>query len=290
MRNLIIVAAVALLAGLTACNQQPGKTKTEHGYYVTNHTNKGGEKPVTGDVVRVHVTTYVGDSLMQSTREMSPEPRDLTIPDLSQMPAGRKVPALFDALFMAGEGDSLTVYQDVDTTIQRQLPAALKNEKYVRYEVSLVEVITKADQDKKKAEGEARFKTVETDFATALADFKAGKLKDKITKLESGVQVYIVEKGNGTALKVGEQIKTEYYGALQSNGKMFDNSFQRGEPLPFALGVGQMIPGFDEGAQQLNHGGKAYVFLPAKTGYGAQGTPDGSIPPNSDLVFYIEVL
>lgn len=67
---------------------------------------------------------------------------------------------------------------------------------------------------------------------------------------------------------------------------MFDNSFERGEPAPFP--VGQLIPGFNEGMQLLNRGGKAILFIPPALGYGEAGAGD-VIPSNADLVFYIEM-
>lgn len=289
MRFLPFLALVATVVALTtACKQQPKGVTTEHGYRVINHTAKGGLVPKTGDVVMVHVATYVGDTLMQDTREISPEPRELELPDLTQMPAGRKVPALFDALLIAGEGDSITVFQDVDSLIQKQLPEKLKKEKVIRYEVVLVDVVPQAEMKAKMDELAARLGSVETNTTQTINDYKSGKLKDKITTLPSGLKVLIEDKGSGNALKVGDKVKTHYYGAL-TNGKMFDNSFQRGQPLEFGLGIGQMIPGFDEGTQQLNHGGKAYFFIPYQLGYGEEGTPDGTIPAKSELVFYVEV-
>jgi FKBP-type peptidyl-prolyl cis-trans isomerase FkpA len=67
---------------------------------------------------------------------------------------------------------------------------------------------------------------------------------------------------------------------------MFDNSYDRGGPAPF--NVGGLIPGFNEGMKLLNRGGKALLIIPSKLGYGAQGA-GGDIPPNTDLVFYIEM-
>jgi FKBP-type peptidyl-prolyl cis-trans isomerase FkpA len=288
MRNLVLMTVAGLLMAVIACNQQPGKIKTEHGYFVTNHTNKGGEKPQVGDMIKVHVKTVVGDSVVQDTRKISPEPREIQIPDLSKMTEGRKVPAIFSAAMISGEGDSITVFQEIDSLIQRQLPESLKKEKYVRYEIMIAEVTSKAEQEKKTAEAQAVFNAMVPQINSTIDEYNSGKLASKLTTTPSGVKMYTIEKGAGAALNKGDQVKVHYYGSLKDK-KMFDNSFQRGEPLPFALGVGQMIPGFDEGTQQLNHGGKAYLFIPGKLGYGEEGTPDGSIPPNAELIFYIEV-
>lgn len=287
MRFFSILALSGLLF-MTACDEMSKGVETEHGYRVVNHTNKGGITPKTGDVVRVHVTTFVGDTVMQNTRDISPEPRELMMPDLAQMPAGRRVPPLFDGLLIAGEGDSLTIYQKVDSLIEKNLPEALKKEKFVRYEVVLVDVISQEEQKAQQEASQARFTTVQVAATETIKAYTAGQLKDKLVTTPTGLKILIEDKGAGEPLKQGEQVKTHYYGALTS-GKMFDNSYQRGEPLGFLLGMGQMIPGFDEGAQQLNHGGKAYFFIPSNLGYGDQGTPDGTIPPKSELVFYVEV-
>jgi FKBP-type peptidyl-prolyl cis-trans isomerase FkpA len=290
MRHLFFSGIFSLLTIAAAGQKTPpaSSVATANGYHVINHTNKKGQKAAANDIAKVHVSTWVGDTLMQDTRAMSDAPRSLTVPDVAAMPAGRKVPALFDAFVSSGEGDSVTIYQAIDETIKNQLPAALKNETWVRYEVVLVEVVTQAEQAKIKADAEAQFVVIEAKVKSTIAQYAAGQLTSRLVTLPSGLKMLVEEKGSGGPLKVGEQVAAHYYGAL-TNAKMFDNSFQRGEPLPFALGVGQMIPGFDEGTQQLNHGGKAFLFIPANLGYGANGTPDGSIPPNSELVFYIEV-
>ncbi|MFN7325091.1 MAG: FKBP-type peptidyl-prolyl cis-trans isomerase [Chitinophagales bacterium] len=288
MRFLPFLALSGLLFA-ASCDEMSKGVETQHGYRLVNHTKNQGETPKPGDLVRVHVTTFVGDSIMQSTREQSPEPRELMMPDLSQMETGRRVPPLYDGLYMAVKGDSLTIYQKVDSLIEKNLPASLKKEKFVRYEVVLVDVISKEAQQKEQEAAMARFAEVETKANETIKAYTSGGLNDQLVTLPSGLKVLTIEKGNGAALKTGEQVKTHYYGALTS-GKMFDNSFQRGEALSFLLGMGQMIPGYDEGTQQLNHGGKAFFFLPYQLGYGEQGTPDGTIPGKAELVFYVEVL
>ena len=76
---------------------------------------------------------------------------------------------------------------------------------------------------------------------------------------------------------------------LAEDGSVFDQSFEGGMGIPFRLGSGQVIPGWDEGIALLKEGAKATFFIPGDLAYGAQGTPDGSIPPNSELAFYVEL-
>lgn len=285
MRNLFFVAIAALLLSQIAC--KPNEQKTQHGYRFINHTNGSGPKATNGESVMVHVDTYIGDTLMGSTRKDGSEAREYTIPDSSGL--GKRVPFLYDAALLMSEGDSATMLEAIDTTIRRFVPASQKDAKDVRYEVKIVKVINKAEKDKKTAEAQARMADVKTQVETTVKDFVDGKLNDKVQTFPSGLKMLVVEPGTGAAVKTGETVKTNYYGVLM-DGKMFDNSFQRGQTLDFPVGVGQMIPGFDEGVTHINHGGKAYFFLPPNLAYGDQGTPDGAIPPKSNLVFYVELM
>jgi FKBP-type peptidyl-prolyl cis-trans isomerase len=76
---------------------------------------------------------------------------------------------------------------------------------------------------------------------------------------------------------------------MLTNGKKFDDSFERGTPIPFTLGVGQVIQGWDEGIALLKEGDKAVLFIPSELGYGETGA-GADIPPNAELVFYVELV
>lgn len=284
MRKLFFLALIAIVATQIACKK--GSVTTEHGYQFTNHTDKGGTKPQPGETVLLQTYTYIGDSLMASTQKNYGGPREFALFEKDKLP--KRVPAIYDACLLMGEGDSATVIEKIDTFLQKFIPPTLKDAKEVRYEIVIVDIITADEKKKAEDEAKAQFTTVESAVKTIIADYAAGKLNDKITTTASGLKVYIVEKGSGAALQAGESIKTNYYGALAKTGTMFDNSYERGEPLGFPVGVGQMIPGYDEGAMLLNHGGKAYFFIPPVLGYGDQD--NGPIPANSELLFYVEIL
>ncbi|EHY52562.1 Peptidyl-prolyl cis-trans isomerase fpr2 [Exophiala dermatitidis] len=86
----------------------------------------------------------------------------------------------------------------------------------------------------------------------------------------------------------GDQIEVHYRGSLQSTGEEFDSSYSRGRPLPFKLGAGAVIKGWDEGLLDMCIGEKRKLTIPPELGYGERGI--GPIPANSVLVFETELV
>lgn len=104
----------------------------------------------------------------------------------------------------------------------------------------------------------------------------------------SGLQYEDIQVGTGGSPRKGNQVVVHYTGTL-TDGKKFDSSRDRGKPFSFTIGVGQVIPGWDEGVMSMKEGGRRTLTIPSKLGYGAQGVP-GVIPPNATLVFDVELI
>lgn len=104
--------------------------------------------------------------------------------------------------------------------------------------------------------------------------------------LPSGVVVKHTSPGAGPSPKATDTVKVHYRGAL-TDGTEFDSSYKRGAPTSFPLN--RVVPCWTEGIQKLKVGGKATLTCPAATAYGSRGVP-GVIPPNSVLVFDVELL
>ena len=116
----------------------------------------------------------------------------------------------------------------------------------------------------------------------------AKKVAAKTVTTASGLKYIDVVVGKGAAPAAGKQVKVHYTGTLE-NGKKFDSSVDRNEPFSFVIGVGQVIPGWDEGVMTMKVGGKRKLIIPAKLGYGTRGA-GGVIPPNATLLFDVELL
>ena len=104
---------------------------------------------------------------------------------------------------------------------------------------------------------------------------------------ESGLIFTLTKPGAGAQAKAGDTVSVHYTGLL-TDGTVFDSSVDRGEPLEFPLGAGHVIKGWDEGIQKLQVGGQAVLIIPPELGYGAGGV--GPIPPNSTLIFVVELV
>lgn len=105
----------------------------------------------------------------------------------------------------------------------------------------------------------------------------------QITEL-SGQELQV---GTGSAVLVGDSVTVHYVGMFL-DGKKFDSSYDRNQPFTVQTGVGAVIPGFDQGVIGMKVGGKRRLIIPANLAYGEKG--QGSIPPNTPLVFEVELL
>jgi len=108
-------------------------------------------------------------------------------------------------------------------------------------------------------------------------------------KTSSGLVYWDIRVGNGEVAKEGSHVRVHYTGWLTS-GKKFDSSVDAGKPFDFTIGNGEVIKGWEEGVAGMRVGGKRQLRIPPDLGYGADGTPDGSIPPNATLIFDVHLL
>lgn len=271
-----------------------GSNTTPNGYAFVNHTNGGGVQPKVGDQVIFHVHEYHDGKEVGSSRDRG-IPVSLTLPDLAKKPdtQGGQPNPLVDAVSVLGEGDSATVIVPINEKM-RQRPN-MEDVKELTYAVFLEDVMTaeefKAAQETEKARikevQEKGTKEVADILASTLEKYSKGELDDVIQTTASGLKYQILEEGTGEQAAAGQKVDVHYYGVL-TNGRRFDDSFSRARPFSFQLGQGKVIKGWDEGLALLKEGGKAILFVPAELGYGAANK--STIPPNSELIFYVELV
>jgi FKBP-type peptidyl-prolyl cis-trans isomerase len=138
------------------------------------------------------------------------------------------------------------------------------------------------------------FRTFEGSRAKRIAEVKAAQeaeieaLAAGFDKTDSGLRYQFIQEGKGQKAAKGHTVSVHYKGQL-SDGTVFDSSFKRNAPIDFELGVGQVIPGWDEGIQLLSVGDKARFVIPSDLAYGSAGA-GGVIPPDATLIFDVELV
>lgn len=178
--------------------------------------------------------------------------------------------------------------------VQRQFPEDLDNEAFVRgvrdqlgAEEALVddaeaERVLTAMMEARQAQ--AASESLEN-LEEGLAFLEENAERDGVVTLDSGLQYEVLEEGEGDKPAATDTVTTHYEGRL-IDGEVFDSSYERGEPASFPLN--RVIPGWTEGLQLMSPGAKYRLYVPSELAYGDQAA--GSIPPNSTLIFDVELL
>lgn len=250
-----------------------------------------------GQLLTVFLEFRTGrDSVLMNSRRMQPIPQPVPLP-------AQPVPgSLEEAMSQLLPGDSAIFRFQADSifnkTFHQPVPPFVRSGGNVLLVlVSARELITMAEmtarQEKLKAayEKEAQQKAIgqtTKDVALIQAYLKKNKL---VAKKTAGGTYYIVTKpGKGLTPKKGQTVRVRYRGTIMTTGKEFDSSAKHGnEPIAFALGQGQVIPGWDQGIAMLNKGSKAILLIPSPLAYGPRSM-GSDIPANSVLRFEVELV
>jgi FKBP-type peptidyl-prolyl cis-trans isomerase FkpA len=297
MRSIIFLLLASTL--FYACGNESGSMQqTDIGNrYQLFSSNGSGEMVQPGDYVHFNAAMRTeGDSILFSTWASGGE---LPVVQAAPLTATKdEIGPVEDIVRKMRVGDSAVVRVNISEFPSK--PPGMENDTVVLYDVVVSKIVNEeafnAEIAVKEAEAAAKAEVIKAleperlEFAEQIRKAYAdGKLNDQAKVTESGLKYIIHEEGDGKQAEAGLGVTVQYIGQLVSNGNVFDQSFNRGEGIGFPLGVGRVIPGWDEGLALLKKGSKATFFIPSELAYGAQGTPDGSIPGDSELAFYVEL-
>lgn len=284
MKKFLFLSIIALsIAAISCKNGKLGSMssgdKTHFGYsYKMLSAGTGTKTIATGDIVSYTMYGYLNDTLKGEPYKTQVE---LQPNDSIQ----RKNLPFVDLMYLLKEGDSASVIQKLDTI--KNLPPQLKSTDIIKYVVKIQKVTDAATAQKDKeaamAQGSGNNKTLKD-----IVDKYNAKQLNNTTKTASGLQFVVLEKGTGAIAKPGEEVSVQYIG-MNTDGSVFDESYKRGQPITFPVGVGKVIKGWDEALTTLNKGTKVVVIIPSEIGYGAAGSPP-AIKPNATLFFYMDIL
>lgn len=290
-RILSIALVSASIFGLNACNSNGGFKKTEHGIlYKILKENPKGAKPVVGDLVEMNMVIRYKDDKIDTTLFNSLKMNN-NEPIKFPLPAPQYKGDIVEAFSLLAAGDSALLRMSVDS-IKKQpgvkLPDFMKSGHFLEYTVKMISV---KSQTEVKAEQEKHaLSQKETDDKLLNDYFTKNNIHP--TKTASGMYYIIDKPGSGPNAKHGESVTVNYTGRTL-DGKVFDSnvdaSMGHAKPFTFTLGIGQVIPGWDEGVELLNKGAKARLFIPSGLAYGANSPNPAAIPNDAVLTFDIEV-
>jgi FKBP-type peptidyl-prolyl cis-trans isomerase FkpA len=297
MKKSLIVLALAALAFASCKQYKKGEGDME---YIL-HEDKDGGNIQEGDFVALQaVQKTEEDSLISSSYEYD---RPMFV--VAQKSAFKG--DIYAALRMLSEGDSATFKINMDSLQQKMgMPKPTNTKgKYMIFTFKIDKILPKG----KATEAEMQTK-IESFFkaeAEKAKNQEGAKINSYIVKKDlkptvtaSGLNYVIEKQGSGAKPAVGDTVQLNYTGSFLT-GKVFDtslpevakkanifNQMRPYEPLKFAAGTGQTVPGFDEAVMLFQKGTKATVIIPSKLAYGEQGNP--GIPPYMPLVFEMEVV
>ena len=135
--------------------------------------------------------------------------------------------------------------------------------------------------------------TTEASGAAEASGDANDRTKPKVTVPDGAAPKQLVERdlieGTGAEAKSGDEVTVQYVGVGFDSGEEFDASWDRGEPLTFQLGAGQVIKGWDEGVEGMKVGGRRQLTIPPDLAYGESGSPP-TIGPNETLIFVVDLV
>ena len=218
-----------------------------------------GEAPQSGDLVQVHYTGTLADGTKFDSS------LDRGEPIMFALGTGQVIPGWDEgiALLTVGGKAKLVIPPELAYG-ERGAGGVIPPDATLLFDVELVGI--------QEGAPEAPTEVSEADYTTT----------------DSGLKYYDLEEGSGNSPRTGRPVVVHYTGWLE-DGTMFDSSLNRGRPFDFLIGMGQVIPGWDEGVASMKEGGKRQLVIPAGLAYGEQGA-GGVIPPNATLIFEVELL
>lgn len=249
------------------------------------HKSNKGTKAKVGDFLKIHLINKTEkDSVLSSSYETG---QPLALEVIKPSFKGD----LMEGFTFMSEGDSGTFLVSIDSLAEGQpLPPFLKSGDFLKFEVKVIDIMTKAEYEQEMMLAEKEQMAKEQTEVAKQAEIIEKYAKEKglkVQKTPSGLYYVIESQGTGDNAQKGNKVSVHYRGYML-DGKVFDESFSRGQPITFALGIGQVIAGWDEGIALFKKGGKGKLLIPSPLAYGPRGS--GPIPPNSVLIFDIELV
>ena len=274
---LMMTAFCVMLTMMIGCgnNAPKGYKTSDNGLYYRFHVTNEGELPQLGDLVEVVLTCTIND-----TTVIIPATGNIV-----QLGEPAFATDFMEGIAMMHKGDSASFIVNIDSTFKYlfgvpELPAEFNSTDIIKFDVKVNDFYSESEfENKMKEKGEkakaALKKYIEDNNILA-------------EQTESGLYYVKTLDGNGEKPEKGDKVKVHYTGKLL-DGTVFDSSVERGTPIEIPIGMGYVIPGWDEGIVMMSKGEKGILYIPYDLAYGERGA-GGVIPPFANLIFEVELV
>lgn len=284
MKKLFLLTLI-LGVFFTSCkndnNQISGYENTPTGLYYKFYEENQGDTPETMELLDVVLSCVINDTVV-----IIPENR-MILQMMEPMFAGD----IFEGVKMMHKGDSASFIVRTDSTfytlLRSPMPSEFSVDDIMKFNIRLNDFYPESEFAAKQIEYMKNTFVDETLAAEREIDEYLKNNGIKTITTSTGLKYVKIKEGNGEKPQVGTMVKVHYTGKLL-DGTVFDSSVTRNEPFQFVLGVGQVIPGWDEGLQLMSKGEEAVLYIPYYLAYGNTGS--GPIPPFATLIFEVEMI
>ncbi len=282
-RFILLTLAIGVL--LTSCSEKQSKNdylQTKSGLKYKFYKQNQGDTPQLMDYLEVYLSCHVNDTAVIIPNNFM----------MMQMSDPLFAGDIFEGIKMMSKGDSASFIVRIDSTFytlfQRPvMPPMFKMDDVMKFEIGLKDFYSSTEYLNKRVTEIKEMFPDET--AKAEEELNQYFKENNITATATPYGLYYVKtkEGNGEKPAKGKMVSVHYTGTLL-DGTVFDSSIERNEPIQFILGIGQVIPGWDEGIQMMSKGEQGVLYIPYYLAYGDRGA--GSIPPFATLKFEVELI
>lgn len=307
IHNTVAIAVLALAVVVSSCQPQTGETQTtDTGIEYTLLKAGDGEKPQDGEVMLLNMAWKLPDDSAYRYNSMEQGGTPVPYQYTDSLASSGGLEEAYSLLRVGDSAEFKIPASNIFTQPDMQLPPDVTMESTMVFNIAVRDIQSEDEyreaqlsqmQERLKRQIaiteertnrliEANQQQIKED-SIAISEYLANNnMEAQVT--ESGLHYIILEEGEGGTPDKGDQVSVHYEGTLLS-GEKFDSSYDRGEPFKFPLGVGNVIPGWDEGISLMQKGGKAKLFVPSTLAYGPKARGD-VIKENSILVFEVELV
>ncbi len=267
MKQLSTIVSALISIFFTSCSSEFSTSPTGLEYKIVA-ANPDAPQPAVGDIVAIRLTC-------RNQQGQTVDETPLFKMQLKAAPAGQ--PSVEEGLLMLHKGDS------ADFRLQAQFyggSQAPTNDSLLTVSVKMVDVISREEFERDR---EAARIAGEREEDQLLSEYLQKNNIDTEPTM-SGLYYIETEKGTGAAPIPGKMVAIHYEASFL-DGRVFDSSYSRREPLKFRLGSMQVIQGLEEGVARMKKGGRATLIIPSPLAYGDQQV--GPVPPFATLIFEV---